>query len=68
MDNSSVGELKEESNLIIYNIGLILLIIWKVTVGPPTFETRLEELAAAAINSIHDLSSRSLHLTAEQYG
>ena len=36
MDNSttsgSVGELKEESNLIIYIIGLILLIIWKVTV------------------------------------
>ena len=36
MDNSttsgSVGELKEESNLIIYIIGLILLIIWTVTV------------------------------------
>ena len=36
MDNSatigSVGELKEESNLIIYIIGLILLIIWEVTV------------------------------------
>ena len=36
MDNSTtsgrVGELKEESNLIIYIIGLILLIIWKVTV------------------------------------
>ena len=36
MDNSttsgSVGELKEESNLIIYIIGLILLVIWKVTV------------------------------------
>ena len=35
MDNStsgSVEELKEESNLIIYIIGLILLIIWKVTV------------------------------------
>ena len=36
MDNSttsgSVEELKEESNLIIYIVGLILLIIWKVTV------------------------------------
>ena len=38
MDNSStttsgsVGELKDESNLIIYIIGLILLILWKVTV------------------------------------
>ena len=36
MDNSttsgSVEELKEDSNLIIYIIGLILLIIWKVTV------------------------------------
>ena len=36
MDNSttsgSVEELKDESNLIIYIIGLILLIIWKVTV------------------------------------
>ena len=36
MDNSttsgSVEELKEESNLIIYINGLILLIIWKVTV------------------------------------
>ena len=36
MDNSSssgsIGELKEESNLIIYIIGLILLIVWKVTV------------------------------------
>ena len=36
MDNSttsgSVEELKEESNLILYIIGLILLIIWKVTV------------------------------------
>ena len=36
MDNSttsgSVEELKEESNLIMYIIGLILLIIWKVTV------------------------------------
>ena len=30
--SGSVGELKEESNLIIYIIGLILLIIWKVTV------------------------------------
>ena len=30
--NGSIGELKEESNLIIYIIGLILLIIWKVTV------------------------------------
>ena len=37
MDNSSstsgsVEELKAESNLIIYIIGLILLIIWKITV------------------------------------
>ena len=36
MDNSttsgSVEELKEESNLIIYIIGLILLVVWKVTV------------------------------------
>ena len=36
MDNSttsgSVEELKEESNLIIYIAGLILLIIWKVAV------------------------------------
>ena len=36
MDNSTtsgnVGELKEESNHIIYIIGLILLIIWKVAV------------------------------------
>ena len=24
----------------IYIIGLIMLIIWKVTVGPPTFETQ----------------------------
>ena len=36
MDNSttsaSVEDLQEESNLIIYIIGLILLIIWKVTV------------------------------------
>ena len=28
----SVKELKEESNLIIYIVGLILEIIWKVTV------------------------------------
>ena len=36
MDDSttseSVEELQEESNLIIYIVGLILLIIWKVTV------------------------------------
>ena len=38
MDNittsGSIGveELKEESNLIIYIIGLILLIVWKMTV------------------------------------
>ena len=36
MDNvtasGSIEELKEESNLIIYIIRLILLIIWKVTV------------------------------------
>ena len=35
MDNvtasGSIEELKEESNLIIYTVGLILLIIWKVT-------------------------------------
>ena len=29
--NIGVEELKEESNLIIYIVGLILLIIWKVT-------------------------------------
>ena len=37
MDNvtssGSVGELKEENNLIIYIVGLILLIIRKVTVS-----------------------------------
>ena len=36
MDNittsGSIEELKEESNLIIYIVGLVLLIIWKVTV------------------------------------
>ena len=74
MDNSttSVGELKEESNLNIYIIGLILLIIWKDNVSsPPTFETQKMAgvgSAAAAINRIHHLSSRSLQLTAEQYG
>ena len=55
--------MKEESNLIIYIIGLILLIIWKVTAGNSTFETRLEELAAAAINRIRHLSSRSFQLS-----
>ena len=64
--------LKEESNLIIYIIGLILLIIWKDNVSSaPTFETQTIERAgsaAAAINRIHLLSSRSLQLTAEQYG
>ena len=36
MDNvttsGSIEELKEQSNLIIYIVGLILLIMWKVTV------------------------------------
>ena len=69
MDNSTIsgsaGELKEESNLIIYIIGLILLIIWKVTdsdvSSAPTFETQTIGGAgpAAAINRIHHLSSRS---------
>ena len=76
MDNSTtsgcVGELKEESNLIIYIIGLILLIIWKVTdvSSAPTFETQTIGGAgsAAAINRIHHLSSRSLRLTVEQCG
>ena len=52
MDNSStsgsVEELKEDSNLIIYIIGLILLIIGKVTVMSQVRlhlkHTRLEEL------------------------
>ena len=51
MDNytsGGVGELKEVSNLIIYIIGLILLIIWKVTVmcrvRLPLKHKRLEEL------------------------
>ena len=77
MDNSttsgSIGELKEASNLIIYIIGLILLIIWKVTVMPSasTFETQTiggVGSAAVAINRIHILSSRILQVTAEQYG
>ena len=45
MDNNitsgSVEELKEESNLTIYIVGLILLIIWKVTMSSAsTFETQ----------------------------
>ena len=77
MDNSttsgSVGELKEKSNLIIYIIGLILLIIWEVTV---MCQVRLHlkqtiggvGSAAAAINRIHHLSSRSLQHAPKQYG
>ena len=72
MNNStSVEELKEESNLIIYIVGLILLIIWKVIlmcqVRLHWKHKRLEELVQRLYNRIQHLSSRSLILVVEQY-
>ena len=72
MDNSSttsgsVEELKDESNLIIYIIGLILLIIWKVTVMCQVRlhlkHKRLEELIQR-LSTDYNTSFRSV----EQYG
>ena len=62
MDNitacGSVEELKEESNLIIYIVGLIMLIIWKVPYLTLPYLT-LPYLT---------LPSHSLIFTVEQYG
>ena len=81
--SGSIEELKEESNLIIYIVGLILLIIWKVKVTVMCQvrlhwkHNRLENWWRASVysdwgygvqNRIPHLSSRSLILTVEQYG
>ena len=79
MDNvttsGSIEELKEGSNLIIYIVGLILLIIWKVTVMCQVRlhwkHNRLEKLVDSVYsdwgydvqNRIQHLSSCSLILT-----
>ena len=78
MDNSttsgSVGELKEESNYIHYWVDIVDNMEGNSDVSSaPTFETQTiggvgSAAAAAAINRIHHLSSRSLQLTIEQHG
>ena len=73
MNNSTSGnveELKEESNLIIYIVELILLIIWNSDVpNASTLEAQaIGGADSATINRVQHLSSCSLIRTVEQYG
>ena len=76
--SGSIEELKGGSKLIIYIVGLILLIIWKVTmicqVRLHLKHNRLEKLVESieatsdVQNRIPYISSLSLILIADQYG